>query len=64
LSDKILIGSPLLDVNRLNPRRNAVAVISDISSMCTALVTQHVKRQIHTFLDSDDKFSLVYNGPA
>ncbi len=45
LSDMIAAGQPLLEVNLISAARNASAVRSNTSSMCVALVVQHVNKQ-------------------
>ena len=50
LSDISFRGTPLLAVNLLKHKINDEAVMSTTKSKCTALVTQQVKRHIHTLL--------------
>ena len=38
--------------------------MSGTTSKCTAWVTQHVYKQIHTFLEAEAIVSLTYKGPA
>ena len=64
LSERILCGSPLLAVNLFKHRTNVTADKSNTNSRCTALVTQHVKRQIHTLLLVDTPWFRMYTGPA
>ena len=63
LSEISLRGKPRLAVNRLKLLMKASVVISGTSSKCTALITQHVYKQIHTLFPFVN-LSLVYSGPA
>ena len=62
LSVSTVTGMPLLAVNLLKQRMNAVAFISVTRSRCTTRVTRHVNRQIHIFLGLAEKVSRVYSG--
>ena len=59
LSDRILIGIPLRAVNLLKLRKNACDVSSTTRSRCTARMTQHVYKQIQTFLEFEFRVSLT-----
>ena len=47
---EIILGNPLLAVNRLKLLRNVSADMSGTTSKCTAGTAQQVYRQSHTFL--------------
>ena len=63
LSDTINAGIPLLAINRLRHRLKVSTDKSSTNSRWTALVTQHVKRVMYTFLIWPF-FALINNGPA
>jgi len=64
LSDTILSGNPLLAVKRLKHHMKASAVMFGARSRCTALVTLHVYRHIHTFFSVTNPWVLTNNGLA
>jgi len=63
LSDTILTGSPLRDANLFKLRMKVVVEMSETKSRCTARITQHVYKQIHTLLEVPSG-CLTYSGLA
>ena len=60
LSERDLLGSPLLAAKRFRQRTNVIAVMSHTISRWTARTTQHVNRSIQTLLLLFSP-SLIYN---
>ena len=64
LSDMNLRGRPLLEANFFKHLRNVAVNKSVTMSRCTARLTKHVNKQIHTFCDLVSPSVRMVSGPA
>ena len=64
LSDRIFRGRPLREANLFKHLRNDRVDMSVTISKCTASVTKHVNRQIHTFCEPVAWSTQMVSGPA
>ena len=64
LSDTNLRGRPLCEANFFTHLRKEWVDMSVTTSKCTARVTRHVNKQIHTFFEWVALSTRIVNGPA